>query len=156
MKCAWCLIQRGTSNVCPTWTFCTNLKSEKKNKIKVFFNLLLPRPFLYFWGKPWRYFQNHFLQLHPKIWNKLPGHLWSISALLEGTSNTTFFSRPTLALSHQAPLVIPCRPIKRVSAQCQRLAVSCNSCLEHATHGRTCKCCVTYLLTGNRRIKFFH
>ena len=66
--------------------------------------------------KPRWYFQNHFPQLYPTFGTNCSVicHLSQLSRLLENISSTTFFSRPTMALSRQPPRLLSpvtsCRP----------------------------------------------
>ena len=70
-------------------------------------------------------------------------------------SSTTFFSRPTMALSLQPPrlfsLVTSCRlhiAFQRSAYNYINISTSVQFCPKHATYRRKCKCCVTYLLTA--------
>ena len=67
-------------------------------------------------------------------------------------SSTTFFSRPTMALSPQPPqlfsLVTPCRlhsAFQRSAYDYIIISSFVQFCPKHATYRRMCKCCVTYL-----------
>ena len=99
------------SRCCTTSSILTLLKFSQDTLLHDRFDLLLSLPSLCLWGKPQWYFQNHFPQLHPTFGRNYPVicQLSQLSRLLVNISSTTFFSRPTMALSRQPPrLLSPC------------------------------------------------
>ena len=87
----------------------------------------------------------------PTTWSSFYFDLQILVFLFPGWLVLNFFSPGWLVIKFS----IGCRYVHRpcllcsdivASIQHPRSAVSCSSCLEHATYWCMCKCCVTYLL----------